>query len=74
MYDKLIFELSKQGRRGYSLPAAEVPAAEIPEELRRKSPLDMPEVTELDVVRHYTNLSRKNYGVDQGFIRWVLAR
>lgn len=67
MYDKLIFELSKQGRRGYSLPAAEVPAAEIPEELRRKSPLDMPEVTELDVVRHYTNLSRKNYGVDQGF-------
>jgi glycine dehydrogenase subunit 2 len=67
MYDKLIFELSKSGRRGYGLPAADVPAAPIPASLRRQSSLDMPEVTELDVVRHYTNLSRKNYGVDQGF-------
>ncbi|MDD4388441.1 MAG: aminomethyl-transferring glycine dehydrogenase subunit GcvPB [Bacilli bacterium] len=66
MYDKLIFELSQSGRIGYSIPQSDVPEYSIPEQLKRKTSLDMPEVTELDVVRHYTNLSRKNYGVDQG--------
>lgn len=67
MYDKLIFEISKPGRVGYSLPKSEVKDYIIDDKLKRKACLNMPEVTELDVVRHYTNLSKKNFGVDQGF-------
>ena len=68
-YDKLIFELSQPGRIGFSLP-------EIPGQARndfkgstvwRESKLDLPEVSEVDVVRHYTNLSQMNFGVDTGF-------
>ncbi len=69
-YDKLIFELSRPGRRGYELPSAEYAAEgldEVPADLLRHTPLDLPEVSELDVVRHYTNLSTKNFGVDTGF-------
>ena len=67
-YDKLVFELSKEGRVGYSLPANRFPAApEIPAALRREASLDLPEVSEPDVVRHYTNLSQMNFGVDTGF-------
>jgi glycine dehydrogenase subunit 2 len=67
-YDKLIFELSKEGRCGYSLPVNKFPAApEIPLELRRETPLCLPQVSEPDVVRHYTNLSQMNFGVDTGF-------
>ncbi len=67
-YDKLIFELSKPGRSGYSLPenvCGKAPA--VPENLARKSKLELPEVSEVDVVRHYTNLSQMNFGVDTGF-------
>lgn len=67
-YDKLIFELSKEGRCGYSLPDAWAGAElELPEQLSRKSPAELPEVSECDVVRHYTNLSQMNFGVDSGF-------
>ena len=67
-YDKLIFECSKEGRRGYSLPENAFPAAvELPVALRRQAPLNLPEVSEPDVVRHYTNLSQMNFGVDTGF-------
>ncbi|MDE6855839.1 MAG: aminomethyl-transferring glycine dehydrogenase subunit GcvPB, partial [Muribaculaceae bacterium] len=69
-YDKLIFELSRPGRVGYELPKnvfATDGVKEIPSDLLRKSKLDLPEVSELDVVRHYTNLSNKNFGVDTGF-------
>lgn len=69
-YDKLIFELSRPGRKGYELPANKINAgglSEIPADLRRSESLDLPEVSELDVVRHYTNLSSKNFGVDTGF-------
>ena len=68
-YDKLIFELSKPGRCGYSLPANpwEKGTEEIPAALRRSEEAKLPEVSELDVVRHYTNLSNKNFGVDTGF-------
>ena len=67
-YDKLIFELSKEGRCGYSLPVNKFPSAtEVPQQLRRQSPLRLPEVAEPDVVRHYTNLSQMNFGVDTGF-------
>lgn len=67
-YDKLIFELSRPGRSGYSLPENEFgKAAEMPEALARKAALGLPEVSEVDVVRHYTNLSQMNFGVDTGF-------
>lgn len=67
-YDKLIFELSKPGRSSYSLPENEFgKAAEMPEALARKAALGLPEVSEVDVVRHYTNLSQMNFGVDTGF-------
>ena len=70
-YDKLIFELSKEGRVGYSLPKKQVEGycmcCGLPENLKRESKPELPEVTEFDVVRHYTNLSNKNFGVDTGF-------
>ena len=67
-YDKLIFELSKDGRKGYSLPKNQFPQApELPLQLRRASALPLPEVSEPDVVRHYNNLSQMNFGVDTGF-------
>ena len=69
-YDKVIFELSRPGRKGYSLPADNFGVDginEIPSDLLRQEPLDLPEVSEADVVRHYTNLSQKNFGVDTGF-------
>lgn len=66
-YDKLIFELSQKGRTGYSLPSGAAGTVELPEYLRRKSSLDLPEVSEQDVVRHYVNLSNMNFGVDTGF-------
>ncbi|HPX84591.1 MAG TPA: aminomethyl-transferring glycine dehydrogenase subunit GcvPB [Bacilli bacterium] len=67
MYDKLIFEISQPNRQAYSLPETEISGVDLPASLKRQLPLDMPEVSELDVVRHYTRLSQKNYGVDQGF-------
>lgn len=68
-YDKLIFELSKEGRTGYSLRSNEWTDSteSIPEGLRRKTPVALPQVSEVDVVRHYTNLSQMNFGVDTGF-------
>ncbi len=64
-----IFELSKPGRKGYELPTYDVPdsGCNIPEHLLRKKPPMLPEVSEVDVVRHYTNLALKNYSVDRGF-------
>lgn len=69
-YDKLIFEISKEGRTGYSLPKNELSQyalSALPESLQRTTKAELPEVTEFDVVRHYTNLSNKNFGVDTGF-------
>ena len=67
-YNKLIFELSKEGRKGYSLPVNKFPASPgLPLQLRRASALPLPEVSEPDVVRHYNNLSQMNFGVDTGF-------
>lgn len=61
-YDKLIFELSRPGRRGYELPAGNYGTdalASLPGNLLREEAPELPEVSELDVVRHYTNLSNK---------------
>ena len=70
LYGKLIFELSKKGRKGYSLPQdydRSHSTAELPEALRRKEAARLPECDELTVVRHYTNLSHNNFGVNDGF-------
>ena len=66
-YDKLVFELSETGRRGWTLPACAFPEVDVPAAVRREAALDLPEVSEVDVVRHYTNLSQMNFGVDTGF-------
>ncbi|HGG0418518.1 TPA: aminomethyl-transferring glycine dehydrogenase subunit GcvPB [Clostridium sporogenes] len=70
-YDKVIFELSSEGRKGYRLPNLDVPEVELsellPKNLLREDEIDLPEVSEVDVVRHYTALSNKNYTVDNGF-------
>lgn len=69
-YGTLIFELSKPGRKGYSLPKNELSdysIAQLPENLLRQEDPALPEVDELTVVRHYTNMSNNNFGVDTGF-------
>ncbi|MBQ9356666.1 MAG: aminomethyl-transferring glycine dehydrogenase subunit GcvPB [Prevotella sp.] len=70
LYGNLIFELSHAGRRGYSLPKNRFgghQAAELPAELRRGADAQLPECDELTVVRHYTNHSQNNFGVNNGF-------
>ena len=69
LYGNLIFELSKAGRKGYSLPKNNYGHTldELPEELKRKEHALLPECDELTVVRHYTNLSHDNFGVNDGF-------
>ena len=64
---KLIFERSVPGRRCSVAPASDVPAAELPQELRRKAPLHLPELSETDLSRHYTELGKQVYGVNDGF-------
>jgi glycine dehydrogenase subunit 2 len=70
-YDRLIFELSSPGRLAFSLPAPDVPVEAaleaLPAKYRRGEPAALPEVSELDVVRHYSRLSQMNYGVDTHF-------
>lgn len=67
----LIFEISKEGRVGYSLEALDVPEVDLadvlPANLVRSEAAELPEVSELDIMRHYTALSRRNHGVDSGF-------
>jgi len=67
LYGNLIFELSKEGRRGYSLPVNRFGDYAVPKELQRKEDANLPECDELTVVRHYTNHSSNNFGVNNGF-------
>src|SRR3970040_1836915 len=71
MHEKLIFEKGAPGRRAYSLPDLDVPEAKLqdllPREIINDQPLSLPEVSEIELIRHFTNLSRLNYGVDLGF-------
>ncbi len=67
LYGKLIFELSHEGRKAYSLPENTFGEYELPDEMTRKTDMQLPECDELTVVRHYTNLSGNNFGVDNGF-------
>lgn len=67
LYGNLIFELSHSGRRGYSLPKNRVGHYDLPDNVRRATDAQLPECDELTVVRHYTNLSSDNFGVNNGF-------
>jgi glycine dehydrogenase subunit 2 len=65
---KLIFERSREGRRAARLPRNEdLPVPEIPSELRRSQPPRLPELPELEIVRHFTELTTRNFGIDTGF-------
>ncbi|TWE06358.1 glycine dehydrogenase (decarboxylating) beta subunit [Neobacillus bataviensis] len=67
----LIFERSTPGRIGYSLPEMDVPELDVstllPEGYLREVEPELPEVSELDIMRHYTALSKRNHGLDSGF-------
>ncbi|SFF91177.1 aminomethyl-transferring glycine dehydrogenase subunit GcvPB [Prevotella sp. KH2C16] len=67
LYGNLIFELSQAGRRGYSLPKNQFGHHEIPADEKRAVDAELPECDEMTVVRHYTNLSENNFGVNNGF-------
>ncbi len=65
---QLIFEKSRVGRRGFQLPETDVPEAfALPDKYCRKIKACLPEVSELDVVRHFSNLSSRNFSVDTNF-------
>ncbi|MCX7841426.1 MAG: aminomethyl-transferring glycine dehydrogenase subunit GcvPB, partial [Anaerolineae bacterium] len=64
--EPLIFDLSSPGRQGCTLPPLDVPPTELPVEMLRDD-LALPEVAEVDVVRHFVRLSQLNYAVDKGF-------
>lgn len=67
LYGNLIFELSHEGRKGYSLPENTFGNYELPLCARRKTYAELPQCDELTVVRHYTNHSENNFGVNNGF-------
>ena len=68
---ELIFDIGKSGRKAYSLPVCDVPQSAldslVPAELTRMADAELPEVSEGDIARHFTQLSRRNHGVDSGF-------
>ncbi len=70
-YNEMIFEISRPGRVGASLPESDVDRIKLeerlPKHLIRDTPAELPEVSELQLVRHYTALSNKNHGIDNGF-------
>jgi len=62
-----LLALSRPGRRASSIPRPDLPAADLPDDQRRREPAALPEVGERDLVRHFTRLAQRNYGVDTGF-------
>ncbi len=66
MTDQTIFELSQSGRLGFQFPDADVPESELPKAFTRDE-LPLPELSEHDVIRHFTRISQQNYSVDGGF-------
>ncbi|MGH2447899.1 MAG: aminomethyl-transferring glycine dehydrogenase subunit GcvPB [Chloroflexota bacterium] len=71
MSEPLLFDISSPGRQGYSLPDLDVPETPvdqlIPPEYLRQQPAELPELSEPDVIRHFTHLSQQNYSIDSGF-------
>lgn len=66
MAEKTIYEISSPGRQGVQFPEPDVPTTELPKGFLRKE-LPLPELAEIDVIRHFTHLSRLNYCIDEGF-------
>ena len=66
MIEPTIYEISSEGRKGVSYPNVDVTRTKLPKEFLRKD-LNLPEVAEVDVVRHFTRLSSMNYAIDNGF-------
>ncbi len=66
MDEPLLFELSSPGRTGFSLPECDVPKTPLPED-RVRDDLSLPEVSERDLIKHFTRLSQLNFSVDTGF-------
>ena len=64
---KLLFERSRPGRHAALLPPCDVPAAQLPQSLRREAPPPLPELSEVDLDRHYNALAQQAYGVCDGF-------
>jgi glycine cleavage system P protein (glycine dehydrogenase) subunit 2 len=64
---KLIYERSRPGRRASTLPKYDLRPAEVPAELARAAPPRLPEVAEPELVRHFTELTTRNFGIDTGF-------
>jgi glycine dehydrogenase subunit 2 len=64
---KLIYEKSKPGRTAYSFPRHDLPVPAVPADLQRAEPPRLPEVAEFQLVRHFTQLSTRNFGIDTGF-------
>ena len=64
---KLIYEKSQPGRRGIGIPKPDLPVPDVPAELRRAEPPRLPELAEPEVLRHFTELSTRNFGIDTGF-------
>jgi len=64
---KLIYEKSKPGRRASAVPDPGLPAGDVPESLRRSAPPRLPEMAEPELLRHITELSTRNFGIDTGF-------
>src|SRR5258707_2562069 len=69
--EQLIFEKGAPGRGAAHTPTLDIPAKPleslIPAEFLRDDPAPLPEVSEIEVVRHYTHLSQRNFGIDAGF-------
>ena len=64
---KLIYEKSQEGRRASTLPPRTLPVPDVPDELRRERPPRLPEISEPELIRHFTRLSTRTFGVDTGF-------
>src|SRR6187399_3611183 len=64
---ELIYEKSQPGRRAGRVPSYDLPVPEVPAELRREAPPRLPEVPENEIVRHFTALADRNFGIDTGF-------
>jgi len=64
---ELIFEKSRSGRRASTLPRYDLPPGDLPADLRREHPPRLPELAEPEVLRHFTELSTRTFGIDTGF-------
>ncbi|MEA1915681.1 MAG: aminomethyl-transferring glycine dehydrogenase subunit GcvPB [Campylobacterota bacterium] len=62
-----IFDKSQEGRKGINLPPMDVPMVQLDSKYLRKKKVQLPQLSEFDVVRHFTNLSNKNFSIDKNF-------